>query len=675
LAWPATAFALYLAFVLHLTWPAVSDLGGTLFGAGGDLTGGIAIWRETVDSGHVPFLPGIIHTLNAPEGLPIRWTLNLVAWPTTVLLWLGTLAFGATTAYTLYAVIAMPLSGLAVFQLARRITGNPWAALVGGFAIAFYPFAVVNGAGHSDFVHAWALVLPIWRLLVLAEQPSRRNGLMAGVAASFAMAWTPYFFLFTVLVWGALAIVGLAFAVGDGRLHTSLVPQLTAGAVVTLTAGVMLVLNGVGPASEIRTLPKIELITYSARPYEYVLPPYGPLARMIDSPHYLANHLHGSNSSESTLYVGLSIIALALVAVVALVRGRLRRSQGRAVVMMVAVVVTGLAFSAPPNWNAWGLNLPMPNDLIFHVTSAWRVYSRLVVVVMIGLSVLAAIGVDVLVRGRSRRLQALMLAAIGLVVVTDLAPQTSIFTPIHMPGIYRTLARQPPGIVAQYPLVPAVYSTYNDLWFRALGGHPTLNGYPSGSIQEARDVALANLADPHTRAGLKALGVRYVLVTIVPSAPFPPTGHPGAGYRLIAHDAYASLYRVTGSSASAVAFPGSGFDSTETTPTGTLNWLIAPEGAIKLQGNCRSCRGSVTFKLESFGFPRVVTISISGRGIVYHERVVAPVDVSVPVVFDRTLSLKIATTPGPRAITSILPNSRDPRSVSVSVSNLLFSES
>ena len=326
-AWPVGAFALYVAIVAHLTWPALSDLGGTMFGANGDLTGGMATWRDMVDTGHIPFLPGVIDSLNAPDGLPVRWTLNIVAWPTTTLLWIGTLAFGSTVAYTLYAIWAMPLSGLAMFLLARRVTGNPWAALVAGFATAFYPFAVVNGAGHSDFVHAWALILPIWRMLVLAEQPSRRNGLLAGAAASFAMAWTPYFFLFTVLVWGALALVGLAFAAREGNLRISSAPQLIAGGVVTLTAATMFVLNGFGPASEIRTLPKIELITYSARPYEYVLPPYGPLARLTDSPHYLATHLHGSNGSESTLYVGLSIIALAAVAIVALLLGRLPKDR------------------------------------------------------------------------------------------------------------------------------------------------------------------------------------------------------------------------------------------------------------------------------------------------------------------------------------------------------------
>lgn len=672
LAWPIGAFALYAAFVIHLTWPAVSDLGGTLYGAGGDLTGGISIWRETVASGHVPFFPGVIDTLNAPEGLPVRWTLNVVAWPTTLALWAGTAAFGSTTAYTLYAIAAMPLSGLAVFQLARRITANPWAALIGGFAIAFYPFAVVNGAGHSDFVHAWALVLPIWRLLALAEEPTRRNGLFAGAAASFAMAWTPYFFLFTVLIWGTLALVGLAFALRDGRLRSSLVPQAIAAGFVVFTAGTMFTLNSFGAASEIRTLGKQELITYSARPYEYVFPPYGPLARLTDSPEYLSSHIHGSNGSESTLYVGISVIALALVAVVALLLGRLPRSQARASIAMLAVIVTGLAFSAPPTWDAWGLNLPMPNDVIFHVTTAWRVYSRLVVVVMIGLSVLAAIGVNVIVRKRGRGVQAAILAAIAAVVVVDLAPQTSIFTPIHMPGIYRTLAAQPPGIVAQYPLVPAIYSTYNDLWFRAEGGHPTINGYPSGSPQEARDVGLANLADPRTRSGLKALGVRYVLVTIVPSAPFPPPGKPGPGYRLIARDDYASLYRITGGGPAVLASIGSGFDVTEKAPGGTLNWLISPSGTLNVAGACRPCRGHVTFRAWSLGPPRLVTVSAPGRGVVYRKRIGAAEQVSVPVTFDRKQSLTITAAPGPKPISETLPTSADPRSVSIAIENPEF---
>ena len=313
---------------------------------------------------------------------------------------------------------------------------------------------------------------------------------------------------------------------------------------------------------------------------------------------------------------------------------------------MVVLVTTALAFSAPPNWDAWGLNIPMPNDIIYHVTSAWRVYSRLVVVVMIGLSLLAAIGINVMVRGRSRSTQGIILAAVALVVVVDLAPQTSIFTPIGIPGIYRTLAAQPPGIVAQYPLVPAVYSTYNDVWYRSAGQHPTINGYPSGSASEVRDVALANLSDPRTRSGLVALGVRYVLVTIVPSAPFPPPGRPSPGYQLIARDAYASLYRIASTGNSALVSAGTGFDVTEPTSTGPLNWLKAPVGSINVEGTCRPCRGKVTFSIESLGPPRLVTVSSPGRGDVFRGTVTGPRKIVVPVVFRRRLSLIVSTSPG-----------------------------
>src|ERR1700736_2839220 len=77
----AGATTLYFAFACYLTWPLVLHVGHLFYGGGGDAVGGMASYRELVDHHHIPFLPGTISQLAAPEGQAIPWARNLAAMP------------------------------------------------------------------------------------------------------------------------------------------------------------------------------------------------------------------------------------------------------------------------------------------------------------------------------------------------------------------------------------------------------------------------------------------------------------------------------------------------------------------------------------------------------------------------------------------------------------------
>ena len=76
--------------------------------------------------------------------------------------------------------------------------------------------------------------------------------------------------------------------------------------------GVLTLLAGSGSTGCVRTQSITELYTYSARALEWLLPDRNNLIfGGLTSP-YLTSHLHGSNFSESSLYLGVSVIVLAL---------------------------------------------------------------------------------------------------------------------------------------------------------------------------------------------------------------------------------------------------------------------------------------------------------------------------------------------------------------------------
>jgi len=208
----------YLAVALWLTWPMPKDPRHFFYGGLGDPFGALALLREMAQNGRPPFLPGTLHDLAAPEGYDVPWVRGLASLPSSALLYGLALCLGPVAAYNVFAVLAFPLTGIATFLLARRLSGDAVAAAVAGFAFAFFPYATIKGFGHYELAHGWVLVLALWRLLVLTERPSMRNGVFAGLAAIFAMSWTPYFILLT----GVMFAVVVTWALVGAILHRTL---------------------------------------------------------------------------------------------------------------------------------------------------------------------------------------------------------------------------------------------------------------------------------------------------------------------------------------------------------------------------------------------------------------------------------------------------------------------
>ena len=70
-----------------------------------------------------------------------------------------------------------------------------------------------------------------------------------------------------------------------------------------------------------------QLVQYSARALEYVVPPSSNLLAGDRTGPFLERRLHGSNPEEATLYVGISILLLAAAAAIAALRRRLAPEQ------------------------------------------------------------------------------------------------------------------------------------------------------------------------------------------------------------------------------------------------------------------------------------------------------------------------------------------------------------
>jgi hypothetical protein len=669
------AVGLYLAFAVYFTWPMITDPSRIYFGGIGDPVGGMANYRELVDHHHNPFLPGTISQFGAPEGQAIPWTRDLAALPSVLTNYVTTAVFGPVVANGIYILLAFVLTGTAMFLFVRRLVGNPWIALICGWAYAFYPFAVINAGGHADEAHGWVLVLLVWAMLELYWRPTRRRALMAGAAAAFAMWWTPYFILIAGVGYFVALVASLLMAWRSRRMRQMVRAQAVAGAIVVVFLTFLGALT-LGPSSAalgVRTHSLVELNTFSARPLEYVIPDAKSLIFGGITRPYLQAHQHGSNASEDTLYLGVTVLVLALVAIVALVRRRLEPRLRAPVVLLAVIALGAFVTSAPPHGMVLGVNVPFPSDLIMKITTTWRVYSRFVILVMLCVTALAGIGLHVLCGGRRSSVRVAVMIAASVLIPLDLWKHRGITTTLRVPAVYTALAHQPHGLTAEYPLVPSVDSLYNDIYYQSVHGNRMINGYGSDTAAERRALTLVKLSDPSTAPRLASLGVRYVLLE--PKPPLyglPSPGVPGAGFARIYHGPSGSVYRVIASrTGPGVATASTGFGQTETEPDGsTLNWLEQPSGSIELAGTCRGCRGILGLTVASFARPRTVVISLNRRVLV-RRVVTAPVRLEVPVTNAGIENLNISASPGPQSIAATI-GGPDTRSVSVNIRALTY---
>jgi hypothetical protein len=670
------ALVIYVAFTVYLTWPLVSDLGSTVYlypkapPGPGDLAGSIAQLRALVDGHHDPFLPGRIDAFSAPDGLEIRWALNLATFPSTLLLYLLTLCFGATAAYSLFVMLGYVASGIAMFLLIRKLTNHAWIALLIGWAFAFYPFAVVKGE-HPHFIHGWVLVVMVWRLLELIDRPTVRNGVWAGLASLLALSWSQYFILLGGVCFAAVTASALTLGALRGELRRDLVAHLpSVGMVLAFGLIMRSLLNSSGDAATLPGNTLADIVATSAHLPMYLVPPAHNIVFGDATSHYLS--VHGWNGVEWTLYVGATIMLLALIGIVAALTRQLPPPAARTVAIFVAVLGAAFLFSLPPQTEIAGHLVKLPSYLAFKAATGWRLYTRFVIVVMLALCVLAAFGLEALVRRSGRVTGAALLACATILVPLDLwdrPPETTF--QIKTPGIYSVLRAQPPGIVAEYPLRPVLNSRdYLDLYFQHVHHKPIVNGYLAGA-DEQRALSLTRL-DAATAGSLATLGVRYLLLTPQRLGPdLPDPGRPGIGFRFIGRDSYASLYRVVAKPAPFV-YARSGLEPFEGPPGNRYRWASASRVELEIDAPCTRCVGTLRFIGTSLGTTRLLRVALDdGPARPVHVVRIVPTPVSIPVRFDRHVVLELMTTPGVRSVHEVT-GAPDPRRLSISIKNLRF---
>jgi hypothetical protein len=659
---PAALAALgYLVWAIFITWPLLLHPGTWVYGGGGDLWASLAQSRELV--GHNPFLPGRLSDLAAPEGLAISYSLDIATWPSTTALYLLTAVAGEVAANNLFVISGYVLSGVALYLLALRFTDRKPIAFLAGFIFAFSPFAVAKGAGHPQFVHGWPLVLLAWRMLEFNDRPTSRNGILAGLAAAFAMSFTPYYVLFGGVMLAVFLVVGLVLAVRAGSLKSYAISAGITCAIVLATLAVYAGIATTDDAAPIRTSTLAQL--WFAEPLQYLVPHPNNILFGDWATSY--RQRHWGISGEAEIYLGVSVLVLALAGVAVLIRGVRDRRMSAGTLALPLLVVAGLAFSLPAHVDVFGLSVKSPTGYVFSVTTQFRIFVRLVEVIMLALAVLAAIGATSLLRRLTGRAAGIAIGALFVIVALDLwAKPPAPSAKVPAPAVYTRLAAEPLGIVAEYPLLPAEAPVYDAMLYQKLHGHPILNGYASGSLQQDRALsALSNLRDPRVPERLALLGVRYVLIPDAArtgGAAIPVGGVPGLT-PLFSGD-QRTIYRVTARPARSFSF----WSGDAYTPDGVppIRWLRGTSVNLQVDSGCRRCRATAEVTVTSFVQGRTATLSAGSHKVSAPVPPGAAVRLSLDVPMHLSERFHLEAEPGPQSVAQAL-HTADKRTIGLGI--------
>jgi hypothetical protein len=393
---------------------------------------------------------------------------------------------------------AIVCSGVALFALVRYLTGSRGAGLIAGIVFCFAPYRFEH---YMHMELQWAMWSPLAFLaLHRAYDTGRwRDGLAVGACLALQMLSSIYYGMFLAVLIGIAAL--LLFA-RDRRAPVARVFRVVAGgAVLAAVVCALYAQPYVRAKDRVGDRPMGEVAAYRATVASY---------RSATS----GNWLYGSTASlagaERHLFPGLTPLLLAMV-------GLLLQVPGRRAIAYLLLLVAAFEMS-------FGLRGYLYAILYDYVSPfrGLRASARLGLFVLLFLGVLAGYGYAALTATRSRRFRIALLAACTAALLVEYRT-TLTLVPFanEAPPIYRLLAQQPRGVLAELPVPPlnqlpgsdpeyAYLSTFH--WF------PIVNGY-SGFYPPSYLERLDRLRDfPSERAmnQLRRDSVRYVILHAAP---------------------------------------------------------------------------------------------------------------------------------------------------------------
>jgi hypothetical protein len=588
------AIALYFFITLAFVWPMPLEPNNLLAAKYGDATG--AVWDLWIFNNYDSTTP-VTDLVNYPEGMDFSGTAMLpfikyVLIPTTKLT-------SPIFAYNLFIFLAFFLSAISMFFLARHFLKDNVSSFVSGLIFGFSPYVVMKVSGHLALANLAFVAFFVLALFRFKDKPSFLRAGILGTSLFVVSFFETYYFYFCILFLAIFSLfylwkLAVEFLHNNRKQALGKISLFVIPGIVALIAFLVLFFfivfpllfpgvknfdSGLGAQGLRGSL--YNVIYFSAKPSQFIIPPvYNPVLGGI-----AVNEIPkiaSADFGEGTLYIGISVLLLALlaawkcrkerpaaffvfaiIAVLALIQGPLLRYInvfgifiaffplmlalwlfyiGKSRLAKIFIVITALLVLVPLLYGflpvlqqtAYSLThieqlksaspekiiaylerfdyfpIPMPSLLLYKLVPFFRVYERLIVLLMLCLAVLAGFGVKKILslqKGSGKRL--LTAGIICAIVLFEFAsfPPAKVTQMLPMPAEYDWLSQQPSGtVVAEYPLsMFSYYAFYQQFHKKKLFNSQDLG---NGLAGKEKFIYLSQ----ETVNGLKAKGINFIIV-------------------------------------------------------------------------------------------------------------------------------------------------------------------
>ena len=390
---------------------------------------------------------------------------------------------------------AIALSGASMYALVQYLTGSRGGGLLAGIAFAFAPYRIEH-IMHMEL--QWTMWMPLAFLSLHRTLDTGRlkYGLATGACLALQMLSSIYYGIFLATL---IALAGLLLLPRDRRIPLPRAARaLVAGAVLAAAISAIYAVPYLRAHDKVGDREIEDVAAFSATPSSYLVATPG-------------NWLYGRagatrGRAERRLFPGALIVVLAIA-------GLLLATPSRRAIAYLLLLVAAFEASLGVGGYAYTFlyeHVPLYRGL--------RAAARLGIFVVMFLGVLAGFGYRALAAGRSPRVRAVAVAALAAVLLAEYRATVGLIAyPAAAPPVYRMLAHQPRGVVAEFP-VPSVdalpgrdpeyayMSTFH--WFPLVNGYSGM--YPPSYL--ARLERLRGFPDETSLTQLRRDGVRYVIV-------------------------------------------------------------------------------------------------------------------------------------------------------------------
>lgn len=406
--------------------------------------------------------------------------------------------------HNLFFLFTFVASAFSVFLLSRHLTGDCFAAFIGGLIFAFSPYRF-SQTGHIQVLAAMWLPL-IFLAMHLALERSR----------------LPYYLMFLLLILlnaltsGYLGIYLNVFIL----LFLILIPGTRKAPFVIGISICMLICLGI-------LWPLYHHITSisgycccSLETLRSLSPDLHSFFKVIPQ-NLIYGKLLGRSFArvwqEKLLFPGL-VPVLLTASYLILIRGK----GGRIPLFYLGMIFLGLIFALGPFIDICGVRLPAPYSLLYSFAPGFkslRFPGRMMIFALLGMSIISSYLLARISLEASRLKKSLFFGALAFLIILEgcSLPLPGLRLPgaASLPFPYKWLADAPPGPVAEYPLADcqsdgdSIYMYYSTFHWK-----PLVNGYsrvlPPG--RESLNKTLQKFPAPVALDTLSSIGVRYILV-------------------------------------------------------------------------------------------------------------------------------------------------------------------